>query len=68
MSNEPKQYSDVKLVCRDCGHEFIHSAGEQSWYEKMRFSAPRRCPNCRATYKKVLEHQGKLKPFEHRSF
>ncbi len=40
---------DKKLTCRDCGTEFIFTAGEQGFYlEKGLLNEPQRCPSCRA--------------------
>lgn len=42
-------FEDKTLVCRDCGSEFVFTAGEQSFYlEKGLMNEPQRCPNCRA--------------------
>ncbi len=41
---------DKTLTCRDCGVEFIFTAGEQGFYlEKGLLNEPQRCPNCRAS-------------------
>jgi CxxC-x17-CxxC domain-containing protein len=40
---------DKTIVCRDCGMEFIFTAGEQGFYlEKGLLNDPQRCPACRA--------------------
>ena len=45
-------YEDRTLVCRDCGKEFIFSAGEQEFYAKNDFkNDPVRCPECRRARK-----------------
>lgn len=42
-------FTDKVLVCRDCGSEFIFSAGEQEFYAEKGFvNEPSRCPSCRA--------------------
>lgn len=42
-------FEDKTLVCRDCGVEFIFTAGEQGFYlEKGLLNEPQRCPTCRA--------------------
>jgi CxxC-x17-CxxC domain-containing protein len=42
-------YEDRALRCRDCGAEFIWTAGEQAFYaSKGLENAPSRCPSCRA--------------------
>jgi CxxC-x17-CxxC domain-containing protein len=46
MSNEDQ---DSVIVCRDCGREFIFSAGEKGFYaSKGLTNTPSRCPSCRA--------------------
>jgi CxxC-x17-CxxC domain-containing protein len=43
---------DKVLVCRDCGKEFLFSAGEQAFYAEKGFqNEPTRCKNCRAARK-----------------
>lgn len=45
-------YSDKTLSCRDCGNDFIFSAGEQEFYAEKGFeNEPLRCPDCRAARK-----------------
>ena len=45
-------YEDKTLVCKDCGEEFIFSAGEQEFYAKKGFeNEPQRCSKCRAARK-----------------
>jgi CxxC-x17-CxxC domain-containing protein len=43
--------ADKVLQCRDCGNEFVFSAGEQEFYSTRGFSEPTRCPDCRAARK-----------------
>ena len=41
-------YEDKTLVCKDCGNEFIFSAGEQAFYAEKGFqNEPTRCRDCR---------------------
>jgi CxxC-x17-CxxC domain-containing protein len=43
---------DKVLTCRDCGKEFLFTAGEQTFYAEKGFQhEPTRCRNCRATRK-----------------
>ncbi len=43
---------DKTLTCRDCGAEFIFTAGEQEFYAERGFTnEPSRCPSCRAANK-----------------
>lgn len=42
-------YEDKVLVCRDCGMDFVWTAGEQAFYaSKNLVNQPGRCPSCRA--------------------
>ena len=41
---------DRTLACRDCGEEFVFSAGEQAFYlNRGLLNDPQRCPSCRAS-------------------
>lgn len=41
-------FVDETLVCKDCGKEFIFSAGEQEFYAEKGFeNKPVRCRDCR---------------------
>ena len=45
-------YADTPIVCRDCGNEFIFTAGEQEFFAQKGFTnQPGRCPECRAARK-----------------
>jgi CxxC-x17-CxxC domain-containing protein len=45
-------YEDKVLVCKDCGEEFVFSAGEQEFYAEKGFeNEPGRCQACRAARK-----------------
>jgi CxxC-x17-CxxC domain-containing protein len=50
--------ADKVLQCRDCGNEFVFSAGEQEFYATRGFSEPTRCPDCRASRKAQREAGG----------
>lgn len=42
-------YADKILQCRECGSEFVFSAGEQEFYAaKGLMNEPARCPDCRS--------------------
>lgn len=42
------EFTDKTLICKDCGQEFIFSAGEQAFYqEKGLDNEPKRCKECR---------------------
>ena len=57
---EPERvYEDRTLTCRDCGEEFIFSAGEQAFYaSKSLVNDPQRCPSCRAAAKRARNNEG----------
>ncbi|MGI6113394.1 MAG: zinc-ribbon domain containing protein [Mahellales bacterium] len=41
-------YQDKTLVCKDCGEEFVFTAGEQEFYAEKGFqNEPLRCKSCR---------------------
>ena len=45
-------YADQARSCRDCGNEFIWTAGEQEFYASRGLTnPPSRCPECRAARK-----------------
>lgn len=45
--------ADKLLVCRDCGLEFVFTAGEQEFYAARGFNDPTRCPTCRAARRQM---------------
>ncbi len=46
------EFQDKVLVCRECGKEFLFSAGEQAFYAEKGFqNEPTRCRNCRSAKK-----------------
>ena len=41
-------YEDKTLVCKECGNEFVFTAGEQEFYAERGFqNEPQRCTACR---------------------
>ena len=45
-------YEDKTLQCKDCGADFIFTAGEQEFYAEKGFqNEPGRCPTCRSARK-----------------
>lgn len=45
-------FQDQTLKCRDCGEEFVWTAGEQEFYAQKGFTnPPSRCPKDRAAKK-----------------
>lgn len=46
------ELTDKKIVCKDCGQEFIFTVGEQQFYAEKGFTnEPVRCKECRAKHK-----------------
>ncbi len=44
--------TDKTLVCKDCGKEFVFTAGEQEFYKEKGFTnEPTRCKDCRIARK-----------------
>ena len=45
-------YQDKTLVCKECGKEFVFTAGEQEFYAEKGFqNEPQRCRDCRQARK-----------------
>lgn len=45
-------YTDQPRTCRDCGNEFMWTAGEQEFYASRGLTnPPGRCPECRSARK-----------------
>ena len=45
---------DKTLICKDCGAEFVFTAGEQEFYQAKGFvNEPQRCKNCRDSRKQA---------------
>jgi CxxC-x17-CxxC domain-containing protein len=41
-------FEDKTLTCKDCGNEFVFTAGEQEFYAEKGFvNEPQRCKECR---------------------
>lgn len=49
-------YEDKTLVCKDCGKEFVFTAGEQEFYAEKGFvNEPQRCKDCRIARKNAAK-------------
>ena len=49
-------YEDKTLVCKDCGAEFVFTAGEQEFYAEKGFqNEPQRCKECRNARKNAAK-------------
>ena len=43
---------DKKIICKDCGSEFVFTVGEQEFYKEKGFdNDPVRCADCRRARK-----------------
>jgi CxxC-x17-CxxC domain-containing protein len=52
-------YANKTLTCRDCGTEFVFTAGEQEFYAQKGFTnEPLRCPSCRQQRKAAANRGG----------
>lgn len=40
---------DKKIICRDCGQEFVFTVEEQEFFKSKEFEDPKRCQRCRIT-------------------
>lgn len=49
-------YEDKTLICKDCGAEFVFTAGEQEFYAEKGFvNEPQRCKACRVARKNAVK-------------
>jgi CxxC-x17-CxxC domain-containing protein len=52
-------YQDRVMSCRDCGQEFVWTAGEQQFYaSKGLENPPGRCPSCRSAARAARQGAG----------
>lgn len=55
------KFEDKTLTCKDCGQEFVWTAGEQDFYAQKGFdNPPSRCRVCRGKYKAAREQFGRV--------
>ncbi|HHV61494.1 MAG TPA: zinc-binding protein [Firmicutes bacterium] len=53
------EFKDKVLTCRDCGAEFVFTAGEQQFYAEKGFeNEPVRCKECRIAKKRARNESG----------
>lgn len=54
-------YQDKTLKCKDCGQDFVFTAGEQEFYAERGFqNEPQRCKTCRDSRKNSGKNQKEL--------
>ena len=50
---------DKKLICKECGDEFILTIDDQQFYAEKGFKEPKRCKDCRRLRRaKVIGPEG----------
>ena len=56
-------YEDKTLVCKECGQEFVFTAGEQEFYAERGFqNEPQRCKACRDARKNAARGPRSISP------
>ena len=54
-------YQDKTLTCKECGKEFVFTAGEQEFYAERGFeNEPQRCKECRQARKNATRVQKEM--------
>ena len=54
-------FEDKTLVCKECGKEFVFTAGEQEFYAEKGFeNEPQRCKDCRVARKNNMRAQREM--------
>ena len=54
-------YADKTLTCKECGAEFVFTAGEQEFYAERGFvNEPQRCKACRDARKNGAKTQKEM--------
>ena len=57
-------YEDKTLVCKECGEEFVFTAGEQEFYAEKGFvNEPQRCKSCRDARKNASRSEREMPTF-----
>jgi len=51
------EFMDLELKCKLCGDTFTWAAGEQEFYHDNGLSQPKKCPACRADFRRKLHRQ-----------
>ena len=54
-------FQDKTLTCKECGNEFVFTAGEQEFYAEKGFqNEPQRCKACRDARKNATKTQREM--------
>lgn len=57
--------AEKTLICRDCGAEFVFTAGEQEFYQsKGLLNEPGRCPACRTARRRTRQPKADREYFD----
>ena len=52
---------DQTLTCKDCGKQYVWTAGEQEFYQQKGFTnPPSRCPDCRKLKKQQMRENRQM--------
>ena len=55
------EFQDKTLACKECGADFVFTAGEQEFYAEKGFqNEPQRCKDCRTNRKASLRGNREL--------
>ena len=58
-------FADKTLTCKDCGRDFVFTAGEQEFFEQHSFfNEPQRCHSCRKRRKNSTSETGSVVLYE----
>ena len=58
LSEVKEMYQDKTLICKECGAEFVFTAGEQEFYASRGFeNQPQRCKPCRDARKNCAQER-----------
>ncbi|MBI4948473.1 zinc-ribbon domain-containing protein [Candidatus Berkelbacteria bacterium] len=50
------EFQDKTLICKECGNEFVWTAGEQEFFAQKGFrNKPTRCKDCRKVNRQKVE-------------
>ena len=61
-------FADKTITCRDCGMDFVFTAGEQEFYASKGFvNEPTRCPSCRQARKHAMNNGGGARESGHQA-
>jgi rubrerythrin len=53
-----KDETNETLQCKGCGKPFLFTKGERNFYLNKGLQIPKRCPECRAQRKAMIDSQG----------